>query len=473
MHLYTVAFIIALLAFGGVAAYLGDVVGYRLGRRRVSFLRLRPRTTARLIGILVGILVPLVTVGIGYLGVGYVRIALTQLDEIRAELASLQRQRDAMQQENRSLKTSRDAALKSARRAEADAQKGRQALGAVRSSLVQANERIQSARAELGKVRAESGQLRVKSEGFRRRLDATTEQLKKADDNLREADRRLKDVEGQRVRLGTEVGDLRKEQTRLKGDVEALKLELETQRERLTQAGQLVHDLFARLHPIFDLDAELVRGVVKRPDDMDTLKNDVVALYVLADRAAEAGGAAKGDNDRFVRAVRPVPRDTPVGEEDAVPESRVLGEVVRQLWQEEGDFFVVQVTVARRTFPLQQVYVGFHAAPNRLVFRKGETIVKREIRAHLDESGVFEQLWLLIADPRRSEVRKQAQSAGLLPAPASERFGEVEIRELFRAAKECANRDQPMTVRMEAADDTYTVGPLTINIVTAPSEAKP
>jgi len=82
MHLYTVAFILALLAFGGVAAYLGDVIGYRLGRKRLSLLGLRPRTTATLIGVLAGILIPAVTVAVGAWQVGTVRTALFQLQDI-------------------------------------------------------------------------------------------------------------------------------------------------------------------------------------------------------------------------------------------------------------------------------------------------------------------------------------------------------------------------------------------------------
>ena len=86
MHFYSFAFILALLAFGGVAAYLGDILGYRLGKRRLSLLRLRPRTTARLVGILAGILIPAVTVLVGYWQVDYVRIALVELDDIHRDL---------------------------------------------------------------------------------------------------------------------------------------------------------------------------------------------------------------------------------------------------------------------------------------------------------------------------------------------------------------------------------------------------
>ena len=102
--MYSAAFIVALLAFGGLAAYLGDVLGYRLGKRRLSLLRLRPRTTARLVGIVAGILIPAVTVFIGALLVPEVRLAVLRIDSIRQELAQLTSERDTMREQRDTLR---------------------------------------------------------------------------------------------------------------------------------------------------------------------------------------------------------------------------------------------------------------------------------------------------------------------------------------------------------------------------------
>ncbi|MFQ5810394.1 MAG: DUF3084 domain-containing protein, partial [Armatimonadota bacterium] len=42
MSLSEASFIAALVATGGVVAWIGDIVGYRLGKRRVSLFGIRP-----------------------------------------------------------------------------------------------------------------------------------------------------------------------------------------------------------------------------------------------------------------------------------------------------------------------------------------------------------------------------------------------------------------------------------------------
>ncbi len=462
MHLYSVIFILALLAFGGVAAYLGDILGYRLGKRRLSLLRLRPRTTARLVGILAGILIPAVTVLVGYWQVDYVRIALVELDDLRRDLDRLRHERDTMQEQRDVAREQRNDARGQARIAKTEAEESRSQLDGVRSNLETAKRSLDDAQARVSRLRTDKqraeGDLRAAEED----LTAAEESLEEAKANLEEAEISLEQVE-------QEKADAEQERDRLEGEVAKLQHQYEDLEQSIEAELEDRHSVFARRLPIFDIGTELVRGVVTRPADLDALKNKLVALLILADQAAEAAGAARGDNDRYVRAILPRPPDAPLDEDGRPPESRVLGSVVRQLWEAPEQSHVVSVIVARRAFLGEQVYVDFVAGPNRLIFRAGEAIVTRKVGPGLEESDVFEQLWLLIADPARSEVRKQAQAAGLLPDPQTGRYGEVTIRELYRAAKTCAGRPDATAVRVEAAEDTYTAGPLSIRIAVEPS----
>ena len=451
MHLYTFVVILALLAFGGIAAYLGDVIGYRLGRKRLTLLGLRPRTTATLIGIVAGVLIPAVTVAVGAWQIKDVRIALFQLDDIRHQVQRLTQERDALAHERNLLEAGQRSAREEARKAEADA-------SAAESQLSRVEEYLQAAERNL--AAAEAGLKRLTG-----RLQEVQGQLAQARGNLTLAKAELANLKGQRAELEGRITDLQNKTKELTHRAETLTKELQ---DKIAQ-GQALHDLFATSRPIFELGTEVVRGVVERPEEIEGLKNALVELLALADLTAEGGGAARGGNDRFVRAVGPSPLDAEPDKDGFVPEERILGVVVNQLWQAEEASHVVRVIVARRTFVNQQVYVVFYAQPNRLVFRKGESIVQREIAPRQDQATAFEQLWRLIADPKRSEVRKQAQAAGLLPDPTTERFGEISIRELYDAARKCADQDRPMVVRVRAAADTYTIGPLTIDIAVEPS----
>ncbi|MCD6350736.1 MAG: DUF3084 domain-containing protein, partial [Armatimonadetes bacterium] len=60
MTAFFAATLIVLPVLGALIAWLGDVIGYRLGRSRRSLFGLRPRTTARVVGVVVGAALPLV-----------------------------------------------------------------------------------------------------------------------------------------------------------------------------------------------------------------------------------------------------------------------------------------------------------------------------------------------------------------------------------------------------------------------------
>ena len=61
MSTYTIVALVVLPILGGVIAWMGDVIGYRLGKSRRSLFNLRPRSTARLVGVAVGVVLPLLT----------------------------------------------------------------------------------------------------------------------------------------------------------------------------------------------------------------------------------------------------------------------------------------------------------------------------------------------------------------------------------------------------------------------------
>ena len=484
--MYSVAFILALLAFGGLAAYLGDLLGYRLGKRRLSLLRLRPRTTARLVAVAVGVLIPLVTVGISSLLIPKVRDAVFRIDDLHREIGSLQSERDTMAGQRDSLRVEATQQRKAANQARADADASRKDLSAVRAGLDEARGHLAEARSRVEELRTQTQRLsrdRQKAvsdrDEARKDLKAAETALTDAEKALDEADKRLvaatesvKAATADKERLEKERDGLKTERDALVADAQELRRRVAELREQLTQVQrewEMQHTIFSLSHPILDIDTELVRGVIHRPPTVDELTDEIVRLLVLADAAAEAAGAGATEKGRFTRAVYPVDPARTRESDELPPEEMVLGVVRRQLWASPADENVVQVKVAGRAFLGEVVQVRFEAQPNELVFRKGETIVTRELPAGLEEADALERLWLIIADPRQSEVTRQARAANLLPDPADGRYGDITIRELYTAARACAGRADKVKVRVQAAEDAYTVGPLRIKVLVEPS----
>lgn len=94
--------ILALLVLGGVLSTLGDRLGSRVGKARLSLLGMRPRRTAVLITVLTGSLISAISLGLMLLVSERLRVGLFQLDQLEERL---QQSRIALQRSTAELAT--------------------------------------------------------------------------------------------------------------------------------------------------------------------------------------------------------------------------------------------------------------------------------------------------------------------------------------------------------------------------------
>ncbi len=80
--------IISLLLLGGILATLGDLLGSRIGKARLSFWNLRPRRTAVLITVLTGSSISAISLGLMLLVSRQLRVGLFELETIQAKIKS-------------------------------------------------------------------------------------------------------------------------------------------------------------------------------------------------------------------------------------------------------------------------------------------------------------------------------------------------------------------------------------------------
>nr|WP_276559223.1 DUF3084 domain-containing protein [Megamonas funiformis] len=78
--------IVVLVLTGGVIAFIGDRLGSKVGKKKLSLFGLRPRHTSILVTIITGILITTVTFGILAIASKDVRTALFGMDKLKAEL---------------------------------------------------------------------------------------------------------------------------------------------------------------------------------------------------------------------------------------------------------------------------------------------------------------------------------------------------------------------------------------------------
>lgn len=191
--------ILALLVLGGVLSTLGDRLGSRVGKARLSLFNLRPRRTAVLITVLTGSLISAISLGLMLLVSERLRTGLFELDRLEQRLRF---SRQALQSSQRTLERSQQ----DLRRAEGGRLEAR-------SQLLEAERRAQGLRRELGPLMQQ-----------RQRLEEERERLNR-DIQAKDADIRRNREELQRVttKIATSASELQRLETNLialrRGDV--------------------------------------------------------------------------------------------------------------------------------------------------------------------------------------------------------------------------------------------------------------
>ncbi|EKD82090.1 MAG: hypothetical protein ACD_39C01488G0003 [uncultured bacterium] len=91
-------YIIILVLISGLIAYIGDVLGTYVGKRRLTVLGLRPRITALVVAISTGILITLLTLGVMTILSEDVRTALFYMNSLRQDLETLHNETSSLEQ---------------------------------------------------------------------------------------------------------------------------------------------------------------------------------------------------------------------------------------------------------------------------------------------------------------------------------------------------------------------------------------
>ena len=90
--MYSIILIFTLIIISGLIAFVGDWVGLKIGKKRVTIFGLRPHFTAIFITIISGILIAIITVTVLSISSNDVRTALFGMEELKERLSYLSRE---------------------------------------------------------------------------------------------------------------------------------------------------------------------------------------------------------------------------------------------------------------------------------------------------------------------------------------------------------------------------------------------
>ena len=181
--------ILVLVIMGGAIAFLGDKLGSKIGKKRLTIFGLRPHYTSILMTIITGIMVAAVTMGLLMVSSSNVRTALFGMEKIRAEIVTLNQDKDNIAQEltvqktkvkeldNKIKQSSVDLAKANTQRSEAQAQvvELENRYQAAQEKLSEAEKQVATIQSARDKLQAEVSSLETATKKLREGLTAIRE----------------------------------------------------------------------------------------------------------------------------------------------------------------------------------------------------------------------------------------------------------------------------------------------------------
>ena len=192
--------ILTLLVLGGVLATLGDRLGSRVGKARLSLLGLRPRSTAVVITVLTGSLISALSLGLMLLVSRQLRVGLFELNALQEKLRSSRKE----------LERSRDAqagATREVKQAQAERQRARQELATAQAKADALRKTLVPLQQQRQRLEAERQRLSRDVQARDAEIQRTEQELNDVRERINKGEAELRELEKQRLalRLGNVV----------------------------------------------------------------------------------------------------------------------------------------------------------------------------------------------------------------------------------------------------------------------------
>jgi len=423
--LYGIALIFALVAVSGLVAYVGDILGRRLGRKRLSLFGLRPRHTAIAVSVLAGMVITVLTLGAAMLISEDVKDGLIRVSEMRRQQGELSRELKLLQGKTSQLEEARQ---------EADRQLGlrKSELDTTRAQLEQAHTDLDAARSE---IQSEQKKLQTAQAAVRKREEVLA-RLAARNDHLIE-----------------QQGELRQDIADLQAWTAMTTEGLRWQRQTPT--------LFGYQQP---LSAMLVQG--GRPKS--EIRKELDAFVADLDAMARAAGARpRVEGEKAVLVGGPLLDESKESLAWVGPDE-VLDAVAEQIHGWDEDVIVRAYSIVN-TYLGEPVPIDFKLFHNKLVFRRGETLAETIVDGRLSEPSLMTSLVRLLreevgARARSHNIMPRAGASGELFGSTRDAVGQMSYEELFAVMARMREIGGPVRVAAVASDDTWTIGPLEVDL---------
>lgn len=409
--MYGLALIAVLAVMGGAIAYIGDKLGTKVGKKKLSMFGLRPKHTSIIVTIVTGILIAASTLGILSLTSRDVRTALFGMEALKNELTRL----------------SQEVSVK--------------------------NNELETSRAALQAKIAEFSTLDAKVKESAKQLAEITDELSQVTD---ERDRTIAALSKVQADYTTAKGDLTKATKEISA-LQTTKAELDKRVASLNEAKVSLQSDVDRLN---ELAVNLKKGI------------EVVREGVVIFRAGEVlstnvvqGGLSQEQTEQALSQII-------YGTNRSITEKLGVQNDLEVLWVSKNDYqqaaslisstpgsIIVRITAAGNTIYGEPTISRIDLFPNKLVYDTGAVVYSEVFDAGKNNQHAEEAVLLFL-----QKVNTEAIKEGILPDPIQGTVGAMSGSQLFETINKVKRFNGKVEIAAVTTDDIHTAGPLKITI---------
>lgn len=464
--------IVAILILGGVIATVGDRIGTKVGKARLSLFNLRPKRTAVLVTIFTGGLISASTLGILFAADKRLRQGVFELEDIQRDLRQKREQLKTAETQKSQVESQLNLARKEQTQAQANLQKINESLRAANAKQRATEERLEKTQDRLGRVvtqyekaiaqlqnviqqrqelQAAIVQLRAERQRLyneaKKAIDEAKIAIEKRDQELanrqaaiQERDTKITQLDKLIQNRNQQIAEREKiiavRESRLK-ELEKQQGFLEQEVARLEKYYQSYQDL--RLGKLALVKGQVLAAGIVRVDKAEAARQAIIQILQQANRNANIELSEPGTNPGNPQLLRITPER--------------IEQLIEQI--DDGREYVVRIfSAGNYVRGEKQIEFFADAARNQLVFFAGQVLASTttDVKS-MNAYEVRQRLDLLI-----SASQFRARNAGIVES--------IQIDgTLLRFFNQLMQTNQPLEIKAVAANDTYTAGPLRVKLV--------
>lgn len=440
--------IVAVMLLGGIIATVGDRIGTRVGKARLSLFNLRPRQTATLVSIATGSVISASTLAILFGISSQLRTGVFELSQIQADLEATQAELEQAEQEQTQVADELTAAT-------GERERARKRLREINQSLQAAQQRQQTTQAQLGTTQTQLSQTRNQLASISQQTSGLRAEISRLQQERTSLQQQQQAIRGQIAERDQEIAERDQEIAERDAAIaqrEQLLVQLETQQQFLSQQINALERQYQGLfrgNIAVGRNQELGSGVI-RVNDPDDAIQFITRLIYEANRTVL---------ERIAPGTPPEQQVVLIGtrEVEALAERLSNGQeyVVRVF--SAANYIIGEPCVARAQEPCVQIFTD--ATLNRLIYDNGERIASASVESERpSQFELLEQLNRLVA-----ATQFRASQDGVIGTTVQISDGRAET--LMTFLEQVKNYGGPVQLQAIAATPIFTTGPIQIELV--------